>query len=250
MPALAKAKNRAQMAVDLNNCKQIMLATQLYIGDNRDYLPHPGWANGGTIAADCWAAGAGIVLNANGPGTEAIYPIYLKQQLIYAGKGQLMPYLKNCNILMCPADGPGKDPNFYKRAIVFTSYVWNGAVSGYSSGDSCKITSPTLKVDSVLQWEADETPKTSGSSYFNDFSSTPSEGISSRHGKGATVALFGGSAERINYDMWYRPNPANDLGYYNSFACCVAPANSPGYVAPNNTAPNRAWCNPATTDGH
>jgi prepilin-type N-terminal cleavage/methylation domain-containing protein len=43
LPALANAKSRAYAANDINNCKQIMLATAIYCTDNNDTLPSPGW---------------------------------------------------------------------------------------------------------------------------------------------------------------------------------------------------------------
>src|SRR5260370_38824843 len=54
LPALAKAKDRAQLALDLNNVKQILLASHMYATDNEDHLAHPTW---GTIpaGADGWA---------------------------------------------------------------------------------------------------------------------------------------------------------------------------------------------------
>ena len=39
-----KAKSRAVAANDINNCRQTMvLAMQMYVVDNTDYLPEPGW---------------------------------------------------------------------------------------------------------------------------------------------------------------------------------------------------------------
>jgi prepilin-type N-terminal cleavage/methylation domain-containing protein len=54
LPALMGAKNRAQRTIDLNNHKQILLATTIYTGDNTEFLPDSGWA---TPAGDstCWA---------------------------------------------------------------------------------------------------------------------------------------------------------------------------------------------------
>ena len=46
LPALSKAKDKAQTTLDLNNVKQIMVAANMYTTDNRDHLPHPTW--GGT----------------------------------------------------------------------------------------------------------------------------------------------------------------------------------------------------------
>jgi prepilin-type N-terminal cleavage/methylation domain-containing protein len=251
LPALTNAKNRAQMVTDLNNCKQILLSSQIYASDNRDVLPRPGWGT----SVDCWAAGGNpnpnTAMNFTAPGSIAAYENTLKLQMGYVMKGQLWPYLKSYKLLMCPSDGPGKDPNLYSRPVVVTSYVWNGALVGYpSTADSMstpvyKLTNPRFKADTVLQWETYERP-VNGVSYFNDFSSYPSEGISPRHGKGAIVGMFGGTAERIRYQTWYETTAAANSSY-NSFACCKAPQNTTGYVAPNNTAPNRAWCNGNST---
>ncbi|PYK63671.1 MAG: hypothetical protein DME21_02210, partial [Verrucomicrobia bacterium] len=43
LPALSRAKDKAQATVDLNNVKQILLASLIYSSDSGDYLPHPGW---------------------------------------------------------------------------------------------------------------------------------------------------------------------------------------------------------------
>ncbi|MCC6232810.1 MAG: type II secretion system protein, partial [Verrucomicrobiales bacterium] len=42
LPALSKAKDRAQFTIDLNNVKQIMLASAMYTGDNDELMPSPG----------------------------------------------------------------------------------------------------------------------------------------------------------------------------------------------------------------
>src|SRR5262249_40797559 len=53
LPALSRAKDRTQMSLDLNNVKQILLASHLYSTDNDDRLPYPGWG-GDLSGADCW----------------------------------------------------------------------------------------------------------------------------------------------------------------------------------------------------
>ena len=64
LPVLSRAKDRAQLTLDLNNVKQVLLANQLYAADNNDYNAYPnlgndlggedGWCyatkNGGRIA--------------------------------------------------------------------------------------------------------------------------------------------------------------------------------------------------------
>src|SRR5213594_4951648 len=53
LPALARARDRAQMTVDLNNVKQILLASHLYVNDNNDNLAHPKWG-GDLTGPDGW----------------------------------------------------------------------------------------------------------------------------------------------------------------------------------------------------
>src|SRR6476659_10284525 len=53
LPALSKAKDKAQMTLDINNVKQILLANHMYAGDNNDYSAHPTW--GGDLSGpDGW----------------------------------------------------------------------------------------------------------------------------------------------------------------------------------------------------
>src|SRR3954466_2529948 len=54
LPALSKAKDKAQMTLDINNVKQILLASQMYSTENNDLLAHPGWG-GDLTGPDCWA---------------------------------------------------------------------------------------------------------------------------------------------------------------------------------------------------
>src|SRR3954464_14989939 len=45
IPALAKAKDKAQNTIDLNNVKQVLVAVNMYSTDNSDFLPHPTWGS-------------------------------------------------------------------------------------------------------------------------------------------------------------------------------------------------------------
>jgi len=138
--------------------------------------------------------------------------------------------------MVCPADKP--DTLFYQRAVYITSYVWNGAVCEYK-GDIGGAGWGTFKISqfkpqAVLMWETDEkTPF-----YFNDASSFPDEGISGRHGKGATIALFSGGTERIRVAAWYNNN--------GEFA---GASGQRGNQIPKQLLPNRAWCNPSKLYG-
>lgn len=224
LPALSKAKDKAMNTIDLNNNKQIALADNMYPDDNAGRLANCGW---GTTDPS-WAYGGNIT--PTGGTTAAGYPAALAQQLTYFKQGQLYPYIKTEKVLMCPADKV--NALFYQRGILFTSYVKNGAINGYGNNPNPSKKMTEMKPLSVLMWETDEkTPY-----FFNDSSSFPDEGISERHGKGATIALFSGSTERITVKRWYGTEFAGA-------------ATLRGAGIPANLLPNRAWCNPATANG-
>ncbi|ODU23923.1 MAG: hypothetical protein ABS95_02695 [Verrucomicrobia bacterium SCN 57-15] len=232
LPALASAKNRAQAATDLNNNKQIMLATHMYATDFKDFLPQPGW----TMNVDTWASGlkqpgAVNISTVFGPTTAAGFQNLYNQQLTFFKIGQLSSYFKTEKTLLCPVDRP--DANYYQRRQLISSYVWNGGVVGYvNSAVTKKITA--LKPTYILQWENDETKTAYGQ--WNDFSNFPDEGISKRHGKGATIGRLDGGSSRMRLTDFYR--------LAGTFATSGNPAGgSPGSsrTAASPAAPNDLW---------
>ncbi len=230
LPALSKAKRRAQMATDLNNHRQILLATHMYTGDSQEHLPNSGWGVPPTIPT--WAYDTTIQLQPGG--SLAQLEAKRKAQDQSFRHGQLAPYLKDPDVLVCPADN--NDANIAQRGNVITSYIWNGAVNGYGGtpqgNQQWAFKINQFKPLNVLQWEADErTPF-----WFNDTGSFPDEGISERHGQGATVGLFGGSTERITVTDFYSDQFAGRVGQR-------------GASIPKTQLPNRMWCNPTTRYG-
>jgi prepilin-type N-terminal cleavage/methylation domain-containing protein len=209
LPALGNAKNRAQMVIDLNNTKQILLGSHMYAGDNKDFLPQPGWV----MNFDTWATGVKPgnvnITTAYGPTTAAGFQSLYNQQLTFFKIGLLSPYIKSENSILCPADKPNNA--YYQRRQLITSYVWNGALVAFKNPDpSTGIPAPTkklsdanLKPTRILQWENDE-KKAANYGQWNDVSNYPDEGISTRHGKGATVGLLDGSSKRMPITDFYR----------------------------------------------
>jgi prepilin-type N-terminal cleavage/methylation domain-containing protein len=234
LPALSQAKNRAQQTVDLNNNKQLLLGAQMYSADATEILPGCGWGGIDTAAKDCWAYSRQI--NPSGPCTAATFAQYFSNQVFYCRQGQLFPYIKSEKIFLCPADKP--DGLYYQRLVLCTSYVWNGALCAYGkynvppANPSFKITQ--FRPLNILQWETDEkTPF-----FFNDASSFPDEGISGRHGKGATVGLISGSTTKIPVAQFFTQRYA---GPYNQ--------NPHGSGMQATSVPNDIWCNPGTLTG-
>lgn len=226
LPALANAKNKAQRTVDLNNNRQIILGAHMFASDNLDQLPNCGWGT----ARPSWAYEGGIP--AGGTSIPA-FPNALSNQLTYFRRGQLYTYIKNEKVLKCPTDNK-VDLNYVQRGILFSSYVWNGAINGYGPDTTPAFKLAQFKPDAVLQWETDETTPF----FFNDTSSFPDEGISARHGKGATIGLFGGGTESIKV-----------IDYYSNTKQFAGTRGNRGGSIPPNLLPNRSWCSPETRNG-
>ena len=56
LPALSRAKDKAQATVDINNVRQILLGSHLYSTDAGDYVAHPTWgSNLDPTTPDGWA---------------------------------------------------------------------------------------------------------------------------------------------------------------------------------------------------
>jgi prepilin-type N-terminal cleavage/methylation domain-containing protein len=254
LPALARAKNRAQAIIDVNNTKQVILATQMYCNDNGDVLPRAGAS--AEIAANIptWCTGSNFPLS--GGGGLPLYNIYYPKQ-VASFKGTapgsqaalLYNFLLNEKILQCPADV--LNSLYYTRAQYISSYIWNGAVNGYDEAPAVVINGNTIagtykisafKSDAIQMWEADETLTTYGE--WNDFDSYPDQGISARHGKGATVGLFSGPAMRMNIQQFYQ-YAANQTTPY-------APHDGTGWTKfPGGVGlPNPLWCNPGKALGN
>src|SRR5439155_1598820 len=246
LPALTRAKDRALLTADLNNIRQIMLASHMFAGDNDDFLPYPSW---GAPDRDCWAYAANIP---DAAGNDSLTVI--SNQVEYFKRGQLAPYLaNNQKVLMCPKDdkdrrGGRKKIKFKERSIKITSYSFNGAIIAYQTQPpnikTSKFRMGSLRPTGILLWEANEDMTAFN---FNDVGNQPHEGISQRHattrnamsqtdviGGIATLGTLSGTATTIKITRWFSP----DLAGKN-----IWPAN------PNPAGPNDAWYNPESRNG-
>ncbi len=91
LPALSKAKAQAQSISCLSNLKQLQAAWQMYLGENRDFLPLNTYAIMGgnpTSLPNSWIEGCALV---------DIDRTQLE-------KGVLFPYLKSAAVFHCPTD--------------------------------------------------------------------------------------------------------------------------------------------------
>jgi prepilin-type N-terminal cleavage/methylation domain-containing protein len=231
LPALAKAKSKAQLTYDLNNHRQIMIAMTMYAGDNGDYMPQPGWP----MTVNHWASAATSTYPLGGsPPTLANYETKFSQQVQLFRNGLLGSYIKDVASLRCPADR-SSDSKFLQRGIYITSYSWNLVVNYWGSNARTRKLSQ-FKPDAILQWEVDENQPT----YFNDFANFPDEGVSARHGKGATLACFGGSAERMGTNAFYALSGGRVVN--------LTDGGKSWKRLPITSLPNRLWCTPSVQE--
>jgi prepilin-type N-terminal cleavage/methylation domain-containing protein len=220
LPALSRAKGSAYRINCTSNQKQLMLAFALYEHDNNDYLPWPNWDS------QPWAGVMGWLYT--GPLTGADRPATVQS-------GALWPYLHDTRVYWCPLDlqrtnssaRPRGTSQSYKNLFAVRlnklgSFICNGAVSGYGTLPGNRNPN-TYKIDrflptNYLLWEPDEMT----AFWFNDGSSYPSEGFSTRHSDGATLGAFGGHVNYLKYRKWTQL--LNSPGQ-NDFYCSPASSN-------------------------
>ena len=245
IPALARAKDKAQNTTDLSNVKQVLLAVSMYTTDNNDFMPHSTWGEPpGAEPPLGWVYNRGCP-SAFVPRTATAAQLATAvnaQVASFQKASQLAHYLAgNQKVLECPKDvtmrSKGKYKEWYHERIVkLTSYTMTGAISGYGTprGMLARANSHSqtyrigdFRPTSFMLWEADETRpfnfNDGGNNQEND-----SEQVSQRHavskygidstrrdlGGGAMLGTFGLTANFIKWSTWDRLRRApaeNDL---------------------------------------
>ena len=90
LPALSRAKTKAQSAACINNLKQFQLAWLQYAHDHNDWLP----PNQTRYAIDGWSL----------PGSWVVGDSWLDTNTVNLEAGVLFPYLRSVKAYRCPAD--------------------------------------------------------------------------------------------------------------------------------------------------
>jgi prepilin-type N-terminal cleavage/methylation domain-containing protein len=225
LPALAKAKEKANRTFCVNNNKQISIAQNLYTGDNGERMPYPNWGN------DANDGPGWLYLPENGNPPDLWSAKYRSNPEAAYMNGVYWRYLKNRKVYICPLDKTNASYNKYYagRANKLSTYIMNGAVCGYGAitgkkPNSYKVTD-FRPIDYVM-WEPDENLNNIGSFAYNDASSYPdrNEGVGRRHVKGAIILNFGGSVLFIKFEDFTRLSQQNIR--------------------------NELWCSPGSANGH
>jgi prepilin-type N-terminal cleavage/methylation domain-containing protein/prepilin-type processing-associated H-X9-DG protein len=229
LPALSKAKSRAQSIACLNNLKQLTLCLHLYVNDNRDYfVPNNSVAIIGIPSADV----KGLSWLPDVSADTEIDPSNIVN-------GMLFQYNTSLPIYHCPSDQstlqtPDGQPLGQLR---WRSYNMSQSVNGYPQGDPeyfqiipawTKSTEVRHPVPSELFVLIDENADTIedaefgnppvGSPYFsqNVWWDMPSD----RHNQGASLSFADGHVEHWKWKVpksflyWVQSVPPEEMPDY------------------------------------
>jgi len=228
LPALAKAKKRAQQAYCINSVKQLGLGMILYLGDNNDI--YAGAGSNGTYGPHLedwiyWRTAGNI------PTIGGVYMTLDKSPVI-----RMLGTGSSTNLFRCPADIDDKDRVTYAQNALpyyysyeFTSYNVNGTTSPglltiidqsgkawYSKASNVK--NPATKmmavepVTTLQPWDEPDVEKAAGSTWvvqsgrWEPFGTsppytTPHNYLSTRHGKKVSDSCFAdGHVQAVGQD--------------------------------------------------
>ena len=223
LPALAKAKAKAQSIRCVNNLKQLGICNRMYVDDFTDHMAYPNWDGGASGAPQGWLYSTDSKTLPAGAPTSIPNPYdtpYWKNNFVGASAtGLWFKYAANPNTFLCPVDiasasfrtptGASAPGGVQGRANKLSTYVMDGSVVGFGGsppvtaalpyGVPCKMTAVWSSM-CYLIWEPNEfsvstTPPNPGYFEYNDAANYPntSEGIGLLHSKhgGNALALDG-----------------------------------------------------------
>jgi prepilin-type N-terminal cleavage/methylation domain-containing protein/prepilin-type processing-associated H-X9-DG protein len=129
LPALSRAKVKAQGIQCLNNTKQLGLAWRMYTDDNSDRVPYA-YASSATAAGQAWIRG-GATYNLDLSGDQKNWDIEMT-----ITQSPLWPYCgKNAKIFQCPGDRQTIVPNSGPNAGSATTRVRSMSMNCWMGGN-------------------------------------------------------------------------------------------------------------------
>ena len=235
LPALSKAKQKAQRTACVNNARQLGIAYQLYATDNHDYLP---WINYNDF--DVAAAPPGWLYSHSPSPVQISLKQYQlnpanfdRANLAFLKGGMLYQYAPNVRIFRCPTDPIGT-AQWAERQQQLSSYCMNTCAAfnpGLSSGQFGYRTAKLMSIwssQAYVLWEPDFKKGD-----FNDGANflgygAAIYGLGQNHDAGGIVLSLDGSTRWLKFNEY-----TNEM-------------NNP---PPGIAGKGLLWWNPKTIDG-
>jgi prepilin-type N-terminal cleavage/methylation domain-containing protein/prepilin-type processing-associated H-X9-DG protein len=212
LPALSKAKTRAQGISCLSNMKQLQLASILYAGDNRDFIPQNQGrtlSNSGIIGETPnepdWVAGS---VNNSVGGTNIYFLGVLGDADVINGNtllGSIGGYAKAAGVYRCPADTYLEPANgvLHIRSCSMNDYMgtnplfwkFNTQIDGsYRAFFKYSDIGRGLNSSDAIMF-LDENPKSINDGYFNVFPNSINDRPAVNHGNSSSFTFADGHAQ-------------------------------------------------------
>lgn len=207
LPALSRAKDKANRTACVSNLRQLALAMSMYTHDNNDSMPWCQWYNNygpswiympkAGQAPDPFKLIGGVLVD-----NPTDMP-FVEQGLYYQ-------YVRNRQVYYCPLDKKENNDFIYRIQRV-SSYIMNGAVCGFGDYSRPKFKISQFNPAAYVQWEpkVNNEGGTKGPYAYNtghDASQIPNdrEGIGNRHGTGAGIMGFDARVHWISLQKFTR----------------------------------------------
>ncbi len=250
LPALGKAKQKAQGIMCLSNLKQLCLGWKMYSGDNQDRLAQNGDENhqpasltdpaaqpGGKLAQ--WCPGGQYEVNDHITGQPQLSPASVTGANNIGWKwiqlGVIYPYVNNVLVYHCPADHTSVSANYPRvRSMSMNAWlnpiaVWGGDASAVSTLVVYRKEADMFRPGPANLWVfIDENPTSiNDSSFISDPDAAFQEWIdypAFYHNNAGGMAFGDGHAVIRHWRDPYVLKPVQSSGGQNTFAPEVTPS--------------------------
>jgi prepilin-type N-terminal cleavage/methylation domain-containing protein len=212
LPALSRAKQKAQTVSCVNNNKQLGTAVLMYAHDYTDYLP---WINWGSSSG---APAGWLYKTLPAKVSISVYNLdparFDAKRLDALKEGVLFQYVPNPKTFMCPLDPVGNSKSSWPdRKNQLSSYVMNGSAGFFPKEDNTSCYGyATVRITQVwnqgcyLLWEANM--NSGHEAEYDDGANYPDksgvEKLGQQHSKGSIALAVCGATKFITVRDWDR----------------------------------------------